>query len=163
MTRRDVCHAPHHAVLKRDTKALIRAAGGLEAAAQYSRPNKTVLSDYQSASTVSFMPIDVIADLEAVTRDTAGWPLLTRRLATMNGCSLVALPEPGSLDGNWFEQIATLTGDYSKVSQRLCNAASDGKVTADEVEAADLISACDEAIHHLVNLRARFERIAEEG
>lgn len=149
--------------IKRDTKALIRAAGGVEAAASYSRTGKTAMGDYQNRNIDSYMPIDVVADLEAVTHDTAGWPIITRRLATMAGGAFVELPEPGKLDSGWFEQIGQLAADHGKLSERLCAAAADNSVTAAEIAEADLIAVCDDAILHLVNLRARFERIAEEA
>jgi hypothetical protein len=149
--------------LKRDTKALIRAAGGVEASASYCRTGKSAMGDYQNRNVDSYMPIDVVADLEAVTHDTAGWPIITRRLATMAGGAFVELPEADAMDIGWLSQIGQLAADHGKLSARLCEAAADNTVTPKEVDDLELIAVCDDAIMHLVNLRARFERIAKEG
>jgi hypothetical protein len=156
--------APDKQALKRETRALIKAAGGLEAAATLCRPGKTQLGNYQSFNADDYMPIDVVADLEAVTHGTAGWPILTRRLATMAGGAFVELPEPDAMDRGWYAELGTLAADQAGISQRICMAVSnDDDVDAAEVKKLRLIEACDDAILHLVNLRARFERIAEEG
>lgn len=55
-----------HARLAHD---LIAACGGLEEAAAACRVGKSALSDYQNACLTSFMPADVICDLEAYCGD----------------------------------------------------------------------------------------------
>lgn len=166
MTGRDRQLSPQLRRLKADTRALTAAAGGANEVAREGLcriRSQSVLSDYHNVNTESFMPIDVVAALEIVTQGTAGWPIITRRLATMAGGAFVELPEPGALDANWFEQLGELANDNGRIAGQLCTALADGKVEAREIRDADLIAACDDAILHLVNLRARFERIVEEG
>lgn len=55
-----------HARLAHD---LIAACGGLEEAALACRVGKSALSDYQNSCLTSFMPADVICDLEAYCGD----------------------------------------------------------------------------------------------
>jgi hypothetical protein len=57
-------------------KTLIDACGGLEEAASACRLNKSRLSDFQNPNSGSFMPADVIVDLEAY----CGEPLYSREI-----------------------------------------------------------------------------------
>lgn len=159
----EVSASPDKQALKRESKRLIRAAGGVEAAAMFARPNKTAMGEYGSQNTDRFMPVDAIADLEAVTRGTAGWPIMTRMLAAMSSCAVVELPQADALQTDWFKQIGCLASDNGKIAEALCDAAADGVVTAEEVLTKRLIALCDDQILHTVNLRARLERIVEEG
>lgn len=156
--------APAKQALKRETKRLIEAAGGLEAAALYARPNKTAMGDYGSPNNADrFMPIDAVADLEAITRGSAGWPIVTRMLAKLAGCALVELPTAAPGGGDWMRRIGKLAQDHGALAKRICDAAEDGEVTAAEIRANDLIGLCDDAILTIVNLRALFERTIEDG
>lgn len=57
-------------------KQLIDACGGLEEAASACRLNKSRLSDFQNPNSGSFMPADVITDLEAY----CGEPVYSREM-----------------------------------------------------------------------------------
>ena len=81
--------------LKTLARALIAAAGGLEAAACVTRVNRSRLAEYQDMTGPAFMPADVGAALEEV----AGEPLLTRELARRAGYALVPLGAPPGSDG----------------------------------------------------------------
>jgi hypothetical protein len=159
--------APHNApdkqALKLASKRLGQAAGGVEAAANYCRVGKSLLSEYGSRNNETFMPIDVVADLEAVTHGTAGWPLVTRMLAAEAGCALVELPKPTAPDANWFAQLGKLCSETGDVINRLGEALADGNVCAADVRKLNLLSECDDAIGALVNIRARFEQIDAAG
>ncbi|MFC7611346.1 hypothetical protein [Teichococcus aestuarii] len=50
--------------LKTLTRLLIEQVGGLEAAATYTRVNRSVLSGYQNPHQPHFMPVDVVGRLE---------------------------------------------------------------------------------------------------
>lgn len=66
---------PDTLALKRATAETIKGVGGLEAAADFCRVGKSVLSDNQSPNRAdSFIAIDVVADLEPLARERAGWP-----------------------------------------------------------------------------------------
>ena len=86
--------------LKRATRELVAATGGQEACIGFSRIKRhQAFSDYGSASeqhAATFMPADVIADLEGVTSTKEGHPLVTRELARQQGYQLVRLPLPGA-------------------------------------------------------------------
>jgi hypothetical protein len=159
--------APHNApdkqALKNASKRLGQAAGGIEAAANYCRVGKTLLGDYGSPNNETFMPVDVVADLEAVTHGTAGWPLVTRMLAAEAGCALVELPKPTAPDANWFAQLGKLCSETGDVINRLGEALADGNVCGKDVRRLNLVSECDDAIAALVNMRARFEHIDAAG
>lgn len=65
-----------HARLARE---LIEACGGLEEASHNCRVSKSGLSDYQNVCVVSFMPADVMADLEAY----CGQPIYSQAVADL--------------------------------------------------------------------------------
>ena len=82
----------HH--LKITTRKQIKAAGGLEAAAQATRVRKSELALYQSATEETrFMPVDVAADF---TLCSGSYEIL-EELAAIAGClvtPLAAVPRP---------------------------------------------------------------------
>jgi len=96
---RDLVLAPEYQGLKRASAALVRAAGGQEAAAAEVGKARSRLSDYGSVNTADFMPIDVVLGLEAVTHGLPGYPLVTACLARASGHVLVALPDVGRIAG----------------------------------------------------------------
>lgn len=73
--------------LKQASKRLIKSCGGLEAAAMVTRVGHSELARYYDPSERLFMPIDVAADLEAISRN----PLVSRCLADMLGFSLIPI------------------------------------------------------------------------
>lgn len=157
-------NTPDKQALKEASKQLVRAAGGVEAAALYVRPNKSTLSDYGRPENDIFMPVDVIAGLEAITHGTAGWPIVTRLLAMTAGCALVELPAPGNAEADWIDQLGQLSKETSDVAQGICKALhGDHRVTASEVRQLRLIDECDDLIAHIVTMRARLERILLDG
>src|SRR5690348_7812019 len=70
--------------LKAFTRTLIEQAGGLEAAAARTRVGKTQLGEYAAVGEAAFMPIDVVADLEADIGDAP----VSRELAKIAGFAL---------------------------------------------------------------------------
>jgi len=79
--------------IKLRTRDLVRANGGLEAAAEHTRLERAALGNHQSPDRPGvYMPADVVLDLEL----RAAEPLITRALAQHQGYTLVAA-EP--LDG----------------------------------------------------------------
>lgn len=90
--------SPFKQALKLATRELVRAAGGQEAAVGFTRfARHQALSDFGNPAPehdARFIPVDAVADLEAVTRGTPGWPQVTRALARTQGFALVPLPAP---------------------------------------------------------------------
>lgn len=80
--------------LKVATTALFAAVGGQEPAAMSCRVGQSKLSDYGNVfKPEAFAPIDVVIDLEAITRGLPGAPHVTRYLALRAGFALVPLPQ----------------------------------------------------------------------
>jgi hypothetical protein len=151
--------------LKRDTKALVLAAGGQAEAASFARRIKRQqsFSDYGAANVDQFMPIDAVRDLEDVTRGTPGWPHVTRQLASQQNCAVVILPDAEPSSGGFIAAMADLTKEYADVSGGLLGALADGHVCAADVRKGDLVAQADELIAVAVNIRAMLERIGVEG
>lgn len=82
------------------SRALVRAVGGQDAAAATCARIKRhqSFSDFGNPNGSAFMPLDAVVELEAVTRGTPGWPVVTRYLAQQTGHVLVPLPEITSTD-----------------------------------------------------------------
>jgi hypothetical protein len=148
--------------LKKATRALVRAVGGQEACVGFGRMGRhQTYSDYGNPDRPEhFMPIDVVEDLEAVTRGTAGWPQVTRYLASRQGCALVVLPEAVPGDGAFIEALGKLTKEYSDLSGGLCAALADGAVDRADVDKLKLLDEADELIAMAVQMRALIEAAA---
>lgn len=158
MSRIHLMHPVHgmasdRQMLKHAVRQLVAAAGGGERAAQASRPSQQQISNYGNVNMAeSFAPIDVIADLEAVTQGTPGAPQVTRALALLAGYALVpvSVPRGVAADGgtapamtaaDWYAQVCDLTGHagalVSSIAQRLKD---DGQICARDVREGDLLT-----------------------
>ncbi|WP_020178064.1 phage regulatory CII family protein [Methylopila sp. M107] len=117
--------------LKAATKRLITLVGGLEAAARITRVGHQQLSRYQSREHADqFMPIDIVADLEA----EAGEAVVTKVLADLANCNVTSRDE-GETEplGRHLARIAKENADLVAA---LAIAMSDGKL--DDTERATL-------------------------
>jgi|GEM_PF-903856 len=95
------------------TRDLVEANGGYEAAGASTRVSFQRLANYAANSDPSFMPVDIVADLER----KSGEPCVTRRLARLAGYLLVKLPEGGERDDVWtrhLSELATLCADLMR-------------------------------------------------
>lgn len=142
--------------LKTAARALVSAAGNLEAAAMVTRLGKTQLARTYDPHTVdSAMPVDVVADLERV----AGEPLMTRILAQMAGCILLqvdAAPGPEAA------AIAEVLGGAGEVGRLWAQAMGDAALSDTERQAVTerlgrLQAACMQAIAALQPDRTKGE------
>lgn len=162
--RRDVTHPPERQLLKAVAKSLVRAAGGVEAAALATTRSPSQLSAYGHVNAPEFMPVDVIADLEAVTHGTAGHPLATRHLARLAEFALVALPDAPDGSTDWHRSLGALAREVGDIIERVGSAlANDGAVSAAEVRDARIVEECDELIAHAIAMRALALRVLEAG
>ncbi|KKC24908.1 hypothetical protein [Sphingomonas sp. SRS2] len=156
---------PEKQELKVTFRALVRAVGGQEACpgvARYSRHQ--TYSEFASIEHVEkFAPIDVIADLEAVTHGLPGHPHVTRKLCRMAGGAFVKLPPAEITAVDWHKALAALIEESRDVSMRLLaalgDAATPGIVTASEIEASKMIEETDALISVGVNLREMLKRV----
>lgn len=146
-----------YARIKAATRGLVDATGGPEAASHITRFDKGRLSRVGALHEGAFMPLDVVADLEA----DCGQPIVTRALADLAGFWL--MPKPGTRVPERADWVAMLGGIGSAAGGligELSDAlADDGKVDAREAKAirAGLI----EAQRVLNELDAALKRHAE--
>jgi hypothetical protein len=155
--RRDCSFPPEKQVLKQAAKALVRASGGVEAAEEYCSRKASQLSAYGHPNAPEFMPLDVVADLEAITHGHAGHPIVTRLLAQRAGYALVKLPDAAPDCGDWHRAMGALSKDVGDIVQAVCASMADetpGTVTASDVRERGLVGEIDEGIEKLVAMRA---------
>lgn len=163
---RTLQHAPALQAGKEASKALVRAAGGGEAAEGYCSKSQPRLSAYGLPNTPDFMPIDVVRDLEAITHGGAGHPIVTRWLAKEAGYLLVERPKPG-LGGSWGRSLQDLGREFGEVSGSVCGALGDpdtpGAVTAAEVRDHRIVENLDELAELVARMRAMAVHVLESG
>jgi hypothetical protein len=155
MSDRTITHPPHLQAGKAATKALIRAAGGQEAASAETHKSQPRLSSYGAPNTADFIPINDVAALEAITHGAPGHPPVTRWLARQAGFTLVKLPTaPGGFT-DFHRAIGAVSKEVGEAVELVCEAlGNDNQVTADEVRDGRIVENIDEAIERLLALRA---------
>jgi DUF1680 family protein len=146
---------PERQADKRAAAQLVKAAGGVEAAAELCRLGKSHLSDVGNVNSPDkFMPIDVVRQLEEVTQDLPGWPHVTRHLACAAGFELVRRPaaELGA-ETDWLAHIARVSKEAGDVVSKIAAHAAGG-LSADEISRAELLQECRELVAAAVNIEA---------
>jgi hypothetical protein len=142
---RDIVHPPELQGLKRASKALIRAAGGQEAAAAETHKSQSRFAAYGLPNTPDFMGIDTVLALEGVTHGTPAHPAVTRMLARQAGYGLVRLPDPALGETKWSALVARLAHEGGELMSGVCeDLASGNDVSREEAQrrladAADLV------------------------
>lgn len=142
--------AVNRAALKTAVRRLVGAVGGLEAAASVCRLNKTALAAaYDPHQAERALPIDVVADLEAV----AAEPIVTAILARLAGYRLVPIVPARGRVGRSIAEV--LTGS-SEVGAAYVAATVDGVLDRAErqrvaAEVLELIAAGEQAAAVLLN------------
>jgi hypothetical protein len=160
---RDIVHPPHLQAGKAAAKALVRAAGGGEAAENFCSKSQPRLSAYGLPNTADFMPVDVVRDLEAITHGAAGHPLVTHWLANEAGYLLVRKPRRGGGGGDLHAELACVSKETHDVVQKLIEALRDGVVTAREIAELGIRQEIAEAQEQLATLDAILAQIEAEG
>ena len=88
--------------LKTATRVLVRAVGGIEAAATVCRYGKSAIAEgYDMQRCDRTLPIDVVADLELC----AGVPAVTTVLARLSGHALVPIGPAGGLEAQAIAEV----------------------------------------------------------
>ncbi|HVQ09549.1 MAG TPA: hypothetical protein VMS43_14045 [Allosphingosinicella sp.] len=151
--RRSVVHSPPLQRAKAATKALVRAAGGQEAAAADTGKSQARLSAYGVPNAPDFAPIDVVVALEGITHGLPGHPHVTRYLAGEAGFLLVPKPQVQPGNSDWCLALAAAVADFGDVQDRLLRAMPGG-VTAQEVRDTDIRREIAEAMERLACLDA---------
>lgn len=154
---RSIALSPRQRLHKRAAKALVEAVGGVEAAAEFCRAGKSQLSDYGNANVATFMPSDVIADLEALVPE----PAVTRMLARAAGCELLRLPEACSAGGPWAGFVAELAKEMGELVSGVCQDLADDNDLSPQ-EASRRLSDAADLVRVAVNLEAALKARADE-
>lgn len=128
---RSIIHPADLMGLKRASGAVIRAIGGVEAAAGHVRIGRSRLSDCQTPHTDAFLPIDVAMTLEAVCPDG---PMISAYLARHAGHVLIKLPEARANAGDYLRAIGSIMGGSGSLSVAMATALADRKVDAREAK-----------------------------
>lgn len=111
-----------HALLARQ---LIAMCGGLEEAARICRLRRSRLAEFQDPGSGAFMPVDVVADLEAY----GGDPIYSRALVA---------DRPSAVSSAGAVQEACETAEDASGLQRVIRQAfQDGRITAREHQAIE--------------------------
>jgi hypothetical protein len=134
--------------MKDGTRALVEACGGGRRAATLTRSDPTYLSRYAAQHEGErFVPIDVVADLEA----EVGKPIVTRILAGLLGFDLV----PRRVGPATPETFTALVGAFAKetgeATAAFGAAIQDGRVT--RAEGRRLLKEIDEAAEVIATAR----------
>lgn len=132
----------YYLAIKAATRMLIKFNGGLEAAATATRVQRASLQRYGSVDNMEqFIPLDVVADLEA----ESGQPVMTKALARGAGFFLVPMP-PASGDAKWVKHLGDLGKEAGEVISKLAQALTvGGDISAEEVKDLDLLREVAEA------------------
>lgn len=148
--------------LKRATDEMLSALGGQTKAAPHTRVGQSTLSTYASRfNQDAFAPIDVIADLEPLTRDADGFPFVTRALCAVMGGVFVPLPDVPASDADMLTMMGRLSKEAGDVTQAICAALSDGRV--DRVEQSNIRSEVRQLLEIAVALDAIVANVPTEG
>lgn len=119
--------------LKRATDEMLSALGGQTKAAPFTRVGQSTLSTYASVhNRDAFAPIDVIADLEPLTRDADGFPHVTRALCAVMGGVFVPLPDVPAGEADMLTAMGGLSKDAGDVAQVICASLADGRIDRQE-------------------------------
>lgn len=122
--------SPRQIKHKKLAEELVEAVGGAKAAVDFSRAEKSQIYSYGSENTHSFMPSDVIEDLEAVARR----PIVTAYLARRAGYVLVPLAMGEEDPEGLMASVAELTCELGDVAGAVRDALRDRIVTPAERE-----------------------------
>lgn len=141
--------------LKLGTVDLVDVCGGARRAEQHTRVSHQQLGSYLSSDekfTGTFMPIDIVADLEADAAARGHRPLVTEILAELAGYRLIRMPQvlAAETDEQGLLKVAKETTEAIATGWA---ARADGRVT--EAERAEEITQIDEAVVALLELRER--------
>ncbi len=138
--------------LKQASKRLIKACGGLEAASMVTRVGHSELARYYDPSEKLFMPIDVVADLEAI----AGNALVCQSLAHMLGFALIPVQPQMSVEPShhWTALLAQLGEETAQALRQIGAALTDhGTLTAQSINNYQLTRHLDNLIQAAMQLK----------
>ncbi|MSP43399.1 MAG: hypothetical protein EXR08_08560 [Alphaproteobacteria bacterium] len=148
--------------LKQASKRLVKASGGLEAAAMVTRVGHSELARYYNLSEKLFMPVDVAADLEAI----SGNPLVSRCLAHMLGFALIPIKHQLTVEPShhWTALLANLGEETASVLRQVGAALMDhGTLTPQSINNYQLTRHLDSLIQAAMQLTAAVTHRQDRG
>ena len=147
--------------IRASTRTLVDRAGGpVFAAREIVRVDAARLSRYGAPHETCFIPIDVVADLEAEVVSHGGEPIVTRELADLAGYLLVPKPT-GRGDPDWLRRAARVIRECAEVSGAIGLAlADDGCVGP--TEAAEILERVRGAMEQLAAVEDAAKRLVGE-
>ena len=152
--------SPAQQALKNASLDLVKAAGGFDAAAGFCRIGKSQLSDACSVHHADkWLPVDVVADLQRVTRGQPGWPFVARQLAEREALVLVALPDV-STGPDFPHHLAQLAKEGGELMAKLATALADGKVCAADAATLGLVREAADVVRVAVAIQAALRAVA---
>lgn len=152
---------PEKLKLKQATKEMILGNGGVEAAAESCRVGKSTLADYYHPQKPDcFAPLDVIIELETLSRARDGWPHVTTELCRQMGGMFVARPQVAASGASLLQLMAASTQEFADVSTAICAALQDGKFCAKD--ASKVRGEIAQAMEKLASLDALAATIEQE-
>lgn len=151
-----------HAALRTSWKLLVRHLGGGEATASCTRVLASRISEYGSAGSGRFVPLDVVLDAELV----AGEPIVTRAMARMQGFALVPVTARGP--GRLADEMSRIGRDVGDLFGNAAQALAGEKVPPARLgqmiaDIEDLQSVLPEALATLQALAARGDATTGAG
>ncbi|GBR21019.1 hypothetical protein AA105894_2695 [Asaia spathodeae NBRC 105894] len=143
-----------HAI-KTATQAVIRAVGGVDAAASFVRVGRSQLSDYQNRHSPSVVPVDVAIEMDRCAQE----PVILAAMALAEGYILTPLKVG---QGDLATDIEKVSHSFNETISTTLRVLADGVVEPHEVVA---MRATLSSLHHAVgqalhNLRATDEKPA---
>lgn len=144
---------PDRLALKVATSEMNKGVGGLEAGAAFTRVGKSMLADYGSLNRPdSFVPIDVVLDLEPLSRERTGWPHVTQALCRAMGGTFVAEPEVPATSADLLTLCGQLSAEFNDSVNAVCAGLADGNWCSKD--GARLGLELDQLLRIVVQMRA---------
>ena len=132
---------PYKRQLKAATRALLDASGGQDAAALSCRVGQQTLSNYAHLQMPdSFMPLDVVADLEHALNTAPDAPVVTRTLVRLHGGAYVQLPRATAMRATAERLVGLLSVEHGQLVEQVGRALADnGRIDPGEINELGLI------------------------
>jgi hypothetical protein len=144
---------PDNLALKFATAEMIKGCDGLENAAEHCRVGKSVLGDNQSINKPdSFIALDVVRDLERLSRDREGWPHVTLELCKSMGGTFVPLPEVPVSTAGVHMMLGDMSKEFGEATAAVCTGLADGVLSDSDI--AKSVKELDDVIRVAASMRA---------
>lgn len=134
---RAVALSPDQQSGKASFKALVKAFGGQDAAAEESGVRRQKISDMGLANVAEYPTLDLIDLLEDRTVDLPGWPHVTSWLCRRRGGVFVPLPQGGADADGMMRTVAEMAAEFGDVSRAVADAVCPHGPDGEEVNAAE--------------------------